>query len=238
MKLLLLSNSTNFGESYLEYPKTYIKRFLGPNIKDVLFIPYAAITISYDEYFNLVKKNFNEIGYQVESIHHFANLKQAVNQCNTIVIGGGNTFKLLKEIQDKQIIDLIRDIVKNKKVPYIGWSAGANMACPTIKTTNDMPVVEPNSFKALNFIPFQINPHYHELRHKDHGGETREQRIFEFIEANQEIYVAGLREGTMFHVEHNAIKLIGDKSVKIFKYGNDPKEYSGEDKLDFLLRKD
>lgn len=236
MRLLLLSNSTNAGEEYLKYPVNQIKTFIGEFIQSVLFIPYAVVTFSYDEYEKMVANRFNEIGIRVVSIHHCNDPVNAINNAEAVVVGGGNTFKLLKTIQDNQLIEPIRQKVLNEKTPYIGWSAGANMACPTIRTTNDMPVVEPKNMNAFNFIPFQINPHYQDNNPVGHAGETREQRILEFIEVNRNLYVAGLREGTMIEINNSNIKIIGDKSVRIFKYGISVKEYMPEDNIDFLLK--
>jgi dipeptidase E len=138
-------------------------------------------------------------------------------------------------VRDNNLIDIVR-----KKVlagtPYIGWSAGSNVACPTIRTTNDMPVVEPDSFRAFNLIPFQINPHYLDANPAGHAGETREQRIEEFIEANPGVYVAGLREGTMLIRENEKINLVGPRKVRVFKKGIVPVEPAPSDDLSFLLK--
>jgi len=120
--------------------------------------------------------------------------------------------------------------------PYIGWSAGSNVACPTIMTTNDMPVTIPDSFDAFNLIPFQINPHYLDANPSGHAGETREQRINEFIEMNQDKYVLGLREGTMLMVENGKISLIGNKNARLFYHGAIPVELSVKDDLSFLMK--
>ena len=235
MRLLLISNSTNPGEKYLGYPGDFIKAFLGNNPVKALFIPYAAVTFSYDEYEIKVSERFNEIGHEIVSIHHFNDSVAAVKEAAAIVVGGGNTWKLLKLIRANNLIGAVQKKV-NTGTPYIGWSAGSNVACPTIKTTNDMPVVEPDSFNAFNLIPFQINPHYTDINMPGHAGETREQRIEEFIEANPGIYVAGLREGTMLVMEDETIRLYGQKNVRIFKKGAAPAEFGVSDDLSFLLR--
>jgi len=235
MRLLLISNSTNPGEKYLGYPGDFIKAFLGNNPVKALFIPYAAVTFSYDEYEIKVSERFNEIGHEIVSIHHFNDSVTAVKEAAAIVVGGGNTWKLLKLIRANNLIGAVQKKV-NTGTPYIGWSAGSNVACPTIKTTNDMPVVEPDSFNAFNLIPFQINPHYTDINLPGHAGETREQRIEEFIEANPGIYVAGLREGTMLVMEDETIRLYGQKNVRIFKKGAAPAEFGVSDDLSFLLR--
>lgn len=215
MRLLLLSNSTTEGYSYLEHALEYIKSFLKNNIKTVSFIPYAGVTISYDEYEKKVNKVFNEIGYQIISVHK-GNSKEIISNSDAIAVGGGNTFQLLKSIYDYNLYDLIKKQVMDGK-PYIGWSAGSNLACPTIRTTNDMPIVEPPTFKAFNFINYQINPHYLDAHPTGHHGETREQRILEFIELNPNVRVIGLREGSIILVENNRSKLLGTKTARIFQ---------------------
>lgn len=234
MRLLLISNSTMAGEPYLDYPKQNIKAFLGENIKKTLFIPFAGVTFSYDDYAKKVQTRFDEIGYTVDPIHKHADPVKAVEEAEAIVVGGGNTFHLVKTMQEQGLIEAIR-----KKVlagtPYVGWSAGSNVACPTIKTTNDMPIVEPKSFNVFNLVKFQINPHYLDANPDGHAGETREQRIEEFIEANKDITVVGLREGCMFQLEGNDMQLIGKKSARIFKYGQEAYEIEPGGDFSFLL---
>ena len=236
MKLLLISNSTNPGEAYLDYPKFNIKDFLGDKPVKALFIPYAAVTFSYDEYEEKVNHRFKEIGHSVVSIHHFDDPLKAIEEAEAIVVGGGNTWKLVRTMRDNGIIKLIGKRVK-KGVPYIGWSAGSNVACPTLRTTNDMPIIDPKGFDVMNLVPFQINPHYLDAHPKGHGGETREDRIREFITENQEIYVVGLREGSMLWLEGKSLKLIGKKTARIFRYGQEPKELKEKDDFSFLLKK-
>ena len=235
MRLLLISNSTNPGEGYLEYPKQHIKEFLGEKAVNAIFIPYAAVTFSFREYEEKVNARFAEIGHQVTSIHRFINPIDAIENADAIVVGGGNTWQLVKMLQDKGLMKAIRKRVK-KGTPYIGWSAGSNIACPTLKTTNDMPIVEPSSFKTLKLVPFQINPHYLDDNPSNHGGETREVRINEFIEANQNTYVVGLRESTMLLLDQNDLVMLGNRNARIFKFGEDPKELSNEDNFNFLMQ--
>lgn len=233
MRLLLISNSTNAGEPYLNHPKEQIKTFLG-DIKKVLFIPYAAVTFSFDEYERKVQQRFSEFGVEVDSIHRHKNAKKAVQDAEAIVVGGGNTFKLLKMIHQFDIIDAVRFKALGG-TPYIGWSAGANVACPTICTTNDMPITEPDNFSAFNLVRFQINPHYLDTNPQGHAGETREERILEFLEMDPYVYVVGLREGSMLLMENVKINLVGPKSARIFKKGLPPKEVKPGDDLDFLF---
>lgn len=233
MRLLLISNSTNAGEPYLNHPKEQIKNFLS-GIPEVLFLPYAAVTFSYDEYELKVQQRFSEFGIKVNSIHWYPNPQKAIEETDAIVVGGGNTFQLLKMMYQEGLLEIIRSRVL-KGLPYVGWSAGANVACPTICTTNDMPVTEPPSFEALNLVPFQINPHYIDEHPQGHAGETREQRILEFLEINPDIYVVGLREGTMIRLENNNRELLGPKSARIFKKGIDPAETNPGNNLDFIF---
>lgn len=235
MRLLLISNSTNPGEPYLDYPKANIREFLGARPVKALFIPYAAVTFSFDEYEAKVSERFREIGHDVESIHRFKDPVAAVRKAEAIVAGGGNTWKLLKMIRDNGLIKPVYDKVSSG-TPYIGWSAGSNVACPTLRTTNDMPVIEPDSFEAFNLVPFQINPHYLDVNPQGHAGETREQRIEEFIEINPGINVVGLREGTMLLIENGNMRLIGPRKARIFKKGTIPVEAGNSEDLSYLLR--
>lgn len=236
MRLLLISNSTNAGEAYLDYPKHEIKKFLGDGVKKVLFIPYAAVTFSFDDYQKKVQERFSEIGYEVDSLHLYDHGKKrkALKDAEAIVIGGGNTFNLLKLLQQQDLLETIRyECFKGK--PYVGWSAGSNVTCPTICTTNDMPIVEPDSFHAINLVRFQINPHYLDANPEGHAGETREQRLEEYLVANPFTYVVGLREGTMLIIDNAEINLIGSRKARIFKQGDQPKELGPDDDFDFLF---
>ncbi|MEA3451868.1 MAG: dipeptidase PepE [Bacteroidota bacterium] len=236
MNLLLISNSTNAGEEYLAHCISNIENFLGQKKKTVLFIPYAAVTFSYDEYEQKVKEKFNSVGHDVISIHKYDNAVEAVENAEVIVVGGGNTFALTKKMQDLGLVDAIRKRILNN-IPYIGWSAGSNVVCPTIRTTNDMPIVEPKSFNVFNVVPFQINPHYLDAHPNGHAGETREMRIEEYLEMNKEIFVVGLREGTMLKVSDNSLELIGERNARIFKQGQEPKELTNNEDFNFLLNK-
>ena len=235
MRLLLFSNSTNAGEEYLKYPVPFIREFLGEQTLNCAFIPYAGVTISFDDYTERVRKRFDEAGHNLISVHESESPADVIKSSDAIVVGGGNTWQLLKLLQYNQLINLIREAVKNGK-PYIGWSAGSNMACPTIRTTNDMPIVQPENFNAFGFIPFQINPHYLDANPDGHAGETREARIEEFIEVNRDIYVLGLREGTLLTLEENNLHLSGSHKARLFRYDQDPVELESRDDLNFLIR--
>jgi dipeptidase E len=234
-RLLLLSNSINYGREFLEHAAADIKDFLGADIKRVLFVPFAGVTRSYDEYATAVSARFLEMGYELDPAHKAADAGEAVRRAEAIAVGGGNTFHLLRALYETTLIEAIRERVE-AGTPYIGWSAGSNVACPTIRTTNDMPIVEPESFDALGLVPFQINPHYTDERLPNHSGETREQRIAEFIKANPDATVVGLREGSSLRIEGGSISLLGGKEARIFRSGEEAKEYGPADSLDFLLK--
>ncbi|MDR0295676.1 MAG: dipeptidase PepE [Prevotellaceae bacterium] len=236
MKLLLISNSTNTGEAYLEYCKQNIADFLQQNnVRKILFFPFAAVTFSYDIYQQKVKEKLEPFGIDVDSIHHYSDAKKAVAEAQAIVVGGGNTFHLLKCVQELGLIEAIKEKVKNG-TPYIGWSAGSNLTCPTICTTNDMPIVEPQNFSALGLIPFQINPHYLDAHPTGHAGETREQRIEEYIAANPNRFVAGLREACMFYIDGYQLRLQGSRPLRVFKKDTETKEYEATDDINFLMK--
>lgn len=224
------------GEEYLDYPKHNIKEFLGDKPVKALFIPYAGVTVTWDDYEAKVKARFNEVGHDIVSIHHFDDPVKAVEEAEAIVVGGGSTWNLLHMIHKNNLTQPIRKKVIEENAPYIGWSAGSNLTCPTLMTTNDMPIIDPLGFDALDLIPFQINPHYLDANPEGHGGETREDRINEYMVINPDMYVAGLREGCMFLVEDGCMKLIGERPCRIFKQGEQTKELTAEDDFNFLLK--
>ncbi|MCX6285975.1 MAG: dipeptidase PepE [Bacteroidetes bacterium] len=241
--LLLISNSTNSGEEYLGWPRPYIDSFFKKfSVRSVLFIPYAGVNLnqesilrSYDVYEERVRGIFAGLGVELVSVHHSTDPCLAVKKAECIVIGGGNTFHLVKMMHETGIMHAIKAQVR-QGIPYIGWSAGANVACPSMKTTNDMPIAEPSSFNCLDLIPFQINPHYLDANPLGHAGETREQRILEFLAVNRDMKVAGLREGCLFWIEGERIELKGNKPLRVFSYGQAPMEYEENAPLDFLLK--
>ena len=233
MNLLLISNSTNAGEPYLQYPIKNIGNFLS-GVKEVVFIPYAAVTFSYAEYEAKVQNRFNEIGIKVRSIHRAKDPRKMIREAEAICVGGGNTFALAKKMQQQGLMKAILNKIK-QGTPYVGWSAGSNVSCPTICTTNDMPIVEPESFKAIGAVKFQINPHYLDANPEGHAGETREQRIEEYIEANPRRYVVGLREGCMLRLMDGKLELIGSRPMRIFKRNQAAYEVQSGDDLSFLL---
>lgn len=236
MKLLLISNSTNYKEPYLGWCMPLIEQFLANNKRNILFLPYAGVFIngksypaSYDAYITRVASVFKEYGLQLTSIHTASSPIDAVNQAEAFVVGGGNTFHLVAEIHRHQLIEPIRRKVM-EGVPYVGWSAGANVACPTLRTTNDMPITMPESFACFDFVPFQINPHYLDPYPEEvndavrHGGETRQDRINEFLAINPHITVAGLREASSLLIENNIITLQGSRPLRIMRFNQPPFE--------------
>jgi len=242
-RLLLISNSTNAGEAYLGWPQEFIVDFLkNTDVKRILFVPYAGVGLSevsleksYDVYEERVNGVFKTLGYEIYSIHKEADPIKAVEEAEAIAVGGGNTFHLVYEMHKNGLMKPIRERVK-KGLHFMGWSAGSNVACPTLRTTNDMPIIEPASFDCLNMVPFQINPHYLDANPEGHGGETREQRIEEFMVINREMYVLGLREACLLRIEGEKMKLVGSRPLRLFKFGQEPQELAAGSDLSWLLK--
>jgi dipeptidase E len=215
-KLLLLSNSTMPGTPFFTWPKPHVSSFLSEIKGKGLFIPFAAVTLGFDAYAELVTKAFADLGLKMSSIHMVADKQKAVDEAAFIAVGGGNSFALLSRMYENRLIETVRNSVL-AGTPYLGWSAGANLACPTIMTTNDMPVVQPPSLKALNLVPFQINPHYHELKFEGQGGETRRERLEEFMVMNPKKRVLGLPEGMLIHRHGDQLMLEGNGVAKLYE---------------------
>ena len=232
MQLLLISNSTLYGSGYLDHAESEIRDFLG-DAGRVLFVPYALH--DRDAYAARAKERFTKMGYELSSIHTSAHPVRAVRDAEAIFIGGGNTFRLLKALYDFHLLDPIRQRVRDG-MPYIGSSAGSNVAAPTIKTTNDMPIVQPPSFAALGLVWFQINPHYLDAdKNSTHMGETREERLLQFLEEDS-TPIAALREGAMLRVEDGITVLKGSSGARIFRRDLEPVETLPGDQLDALLQ--
>jgi dipeptidase E len=229
-RLLLISNSTLYGSGYLDHAETEIRSFLG-DVKRVLFVPYALF--DRDKYAATAQARFQKMGYGLTSIHTASDPVQAVSETDAIFIGGGNTFRLLKALYDHELPGPIRERVA-RGMPYIGSSAGSNVAGPTIKTTNDMPIVQPPSFDALGLVSFQINPHYLDaIPNSTHMGETRQERIMQFHEEN-DTPVIGLREGAMLRIENGKTILRGSSGARIFRKGVEPQEVTPSAHLDLI----
>ncbi|HEY6245011.1 MAG TPA: dipeptidase PepE [Pyrinomonadaceae bacterium] len=230
-RVLLISNSTLYGSGYLDHAAAEISDFLGA-LKCVLFVPFALY--DRDAYAATAKARFDRLGYDLTSIHNAPNPVEAVNDAEAVFIGGGNTFRLLKCLYDFNLLEPIRRRVLDG-MPYVGSSAGSNVAGPTIKTTKDMPIVQPPSFEALGLVLFQISPHFQDPDpNSTHMGETQEERILQFLEEN-DTPVAGLREGAMVRVEHATTTLKGSSGARIFRKGQAPVEKAPGSTLDDLF---
>lgn len=221
-RLLVISTSTIHGSSFLAYIKDDFVDFIQTD--ELIFVPYARPSgISYDDYTANVQSALAEKGIAVKGLHTFSDKKEAIKQAKAIFIGGGNTFLLLKTLYELDLIGDLKTAVA-AGVPYVGTSAGSNLTGLTIGTTNDMPIVYPPSFDALQFLPFNLNPHYLDPDpNSTHKGETRETRINEFHQFNCQA-VLGLREGSWLHVENGEIQLKGTLSARLFQQGEEPIE--------------
>ena len=232
-RVLLISNSTLYGSGYLDHAAAEICDFLR-SAKSVLFVPYALY--DRDAYASLAQKRFEKMGFDLTSIHTASDPTQVVKDTEAVFIGGGNTFRLLKALYDFDLIERLRRRVA-EGMPYVGSSAGSNVAGPTIKTTKDMPIVQPPSFDALGLVPFQISPHFLDPDpNSTHMGETQEERILQFLEEN-DTTVAGLREGAMVRVENGSTTLKGSAGARIFRKGMEPVEVQTGAQLDNLLER-
>jgi dipeptidase E len=233
--VLMLSNSTMPGTDFFTWPRPAVQQFLGNKKVRLLFIPFAAVTFSFDDYALKVKTVFSSMGFDLESIHEFDDKLSKIREADGIVVGGGNTFALLHRMYEHGLVESVRNKILSGS-PYIGWSAGANLAGPTIMTTNDMPVVQPQSFKALNLVPFQINPHYHELKFEGQGGETRKERLEEFLVMNPDLKVVGLPEGMFLQRKGDRLFLQGTGIAKYYAAGSALSELKAGSDLSYLLK--
>jgi len=213
--LLLLSNSMNPGGRYLAHARRAIREVVGAGARDALFLPYAGVRVPWDLYHRRVAEALAPAGITVHAIHRSRDPVRAVRDAGALLVGGGNTFVLLHELQRLGLVPAMRARVA-AGVPYVGWSAGSNVACPTIRTTNDMPIVAPRSLAALGLVPFQINPHYTEARLRRHGGESRVDRLREFCAANPAMPVVALREGSWLEVHDGVARLGGPRRALIY----------------------
>jgi dipeptidase E len=213
-----------------------VKAFLGEKPKNLVFIPYAAVSFPMDDYEDTVRKVFNEMNYSIFSIHGVTNKLKAIEDADGIVVGGGNSFALLSRIYTAGLLEIIQEKAESG-APYIGWSAGANLACPTIMTTNDMPIIQPPSLDALRLVPFQINPHYHELRFENQGGETRRERIQEFLVMNPQLNVLGLPEGMGITRDGDNLSFVGAGIAKFYMADKPTVELTVDSDLSSLIKK-
>ncbi|PIE50612.1 MAG: dipeptidase PepE [Flavobacteriales bacterium] len=225
MNIILASTSTIFGGKYLAYLKDELVK-LYQGIDEILFIPYARPNgMTHDEYTKIASDFFAQIDIKVKGIHEFENPQTAIQEAKAYFTGGGNTFLLVKNLHDKGLMKVLKTEVEKGK-PYLGTSAGSNIAGLNMKTTNDMPIVYPPSFECMGLVPFNINPHYldpaPELKH---NGETRETRILEFLSQNDE-KVIGLREGNWIRKIGTKITIEGSRETRIFEKNKTPYEVS------------
>ncbi|MGH8373347.1 MAG: dipeptidase PepE [Gammaproteobacteria bacterium] len=213
-RLLLLSSSRTADTGFLQHARQDIGSFLNGSVKRAVFLPYAGVRFSYDEYTARVRDWFAQLDCEVHGLHRATDLAQELSRADLIIVGGGNTFHLLHELYRHNLIGTLRSRI-SKGIGYLGWSAGSNIVCPSIRTTNDMPIIWPPSCEALDLVPFQINPHYTDAHPSGHQGETRAERLAEFTTLNPDIPVVGLREGSSLHIETGKIHLLGKQPARI-----------------------
>jgi dipeptidase E len=232
MRLFLLSNSTNFGEGYLDHAMPEIRAFLGP-VTRLTFVPFALA--DHAAYTGKARARFAREGIEVAALPAGGEGAAALSDADAVFVGGGNTFRLLRALQSSGSLDALRERVA-AGMPYMGASAGTNIAAPTIRTTNDMPIVQPAGFDALGLVPFQINPHYLDAdAGSRHMGETREDRLREYLEENA-TPVLGLREGGWLLRDGASLRLEGRNGARLFRRGSAPEELLPGRALDALLR--
>ncbi len=213
MTLLLLSNSRNPGGEYLAHAIDAFATLLAGRTA-AWFVPFAGVTVPWDGYTAMVATALAPLGVTVTGAH----VRATPAAGEAILVGGGNTFQLLAEMRSRGLLEVVRAAVAGG-VPYAGWSAGANLACPTIRTTNDMPIVDPRGFEAFGFVPYQINPHFTNAMPPGHQGETREQRLTEFVTANPVVPVLGLPEGDWLTIGDGRHTLHGPKDGVWIRHG-------------------
>jgi dipeptidase E len=230
--LLLLSNSTVHGRTFLAHAIDPIRDFLAGE-RRVVFAPYALA--DRDGYTRIVAEALEEIEVEVVGLHAVEDPRAVLGSTGALFVGGGNTFRLLRALQQVGAISVVRERVRSGQLKYMGSSAGTNHACPTVRTTNDMPIAEPDGFEAFGLVPFQINPHYQDPEPgSTHMGETREQRINEFLEQN-DVAVLGIREGTWLRRRGDTLTLHGAAGARLFRRGEEPAELDDGEDLSFLL---
>eukprot|EP00297_Palpitomonas_bilix_P025807 CAMPEP_0113907456 /NCGR_PEP_ID=MMETSP0780_2-20120614/25496_1 /TAXON_ID=652834 /ORGANISM="Palpitomonas bilix" /LENGTH=250 /DNA_ID=CAMNT_0000902535 /DNA_START=38 /DNA_END=790 /DNA_ORIENTATION=- /assembly_acc=CAM_ASM_000599 len=230
-RALLISNSTCYGEKYLEHCLPKVKSFL-EGVKEVVFVPYALHDL--DAYTNKARSVLEPLGFSVKGVHEFEDKVEAVNNAKALFIGGGNTFRLLTRLYENNLVSPIRTAVRDGRLRYIGTSAGTNVATRSINTTNDMPIMQPPSFEALQLVPFNINPHYVDSSYSEHMGETREERINQYLEVNTSP-VLGLREGSYLEIDGDKLILGGRKPARLFRKGYEAQEFEIGADFSFLL---
>ena len=233
-RLLLISNSTQHGGGYLEHCRAEIAKHVGEGAR-VLFVPFALK--DHDQYAAKARAAFEELGCSLRSAHESDQPVRLLDEADAVFIGGGNTFRLLTSLYETGLLEAVRDRAA-QGMPYIGTSAGSNVACRSVRTTNDMPIMYPPTFDAMGLVPFNINPHYIDPDPaSEHMGETRETRIREFHEDNTPP-VVGLREGCMLKRHGDELTLLGTTAARLFERGEVPVEYQPGADHGFLLDDD
>ena len=218
-RLLLLSNSRDTQGRYLVHARDALAEHLR-GVRTLAFAPYASVGYDWEAYAALVGDALQPLGVRVRSLHADADPAGAVRAADAIAVGGGNTFHLLATLQRLALLDPIRSAAQGG-VPYVGWSAGSVVACPTLRTTNDMPIIAPASFDALGLVRFQINAHFTDAHPPGFQGETRRQRLQEFMAVNPSVPVIGLPEGDWLEVHGGSITLRGEHAAPVFRAAHD-----------------
>lgn len=219
-KALLLSSSGYKDTGFLNHALEWFAEFINANDlkgKKIAFVPYASVRRSYDDLEARVKKLIEPLGVEIIGVHQGVSAKDVVAHTDGILVSGGNTFKLVHDLYENELMELIAKRV-SEGIPYIGWSAGSNVAGTTMMTTNDMPIIEPASFNTLNIFPHQINPHFISGKPKGHNGESREERLEEYLILNQSSIVYALPEGVALLIDGKKAKVLGKrKNVPMLK---------------------
>jgi dipeptidase E len=216
MKVLAMSSSRVGNGGFLQQAIPMVQDVIGRTPCNIAFVPFASVQRDYELYTAMVRGALAGTPYTVTPVLP-ENALEVIDSADAIMVGGGNTFKLLHDIYACNIYQAIQQKVAGG-TPYIGWSAGANVSGRSISTTNDMPIIQPASFTALGFLPFQLNPHYINQTLENHNGETRDQRLEEFVTLNPTVPVVGLPEGTALHLHNGALHFMGDKDGVLFRY--------------------
>lgn len=236
-RILALSSSREGNKGYLQTAVAPIQAFLDNAPLNIAFIPFASVNTNYEVYTDKIRLALKELPHSIHTAD-IINAKAVIEKADAIMVGGGNTFKLLHDLYFLQVLELIKEKIKSG-TPYIGWSAGANIAGATICTSNDMPIINPGSFKALALFPFQINPHYYNQTVAGFNGETRNQRLEEFLQLNPSVPIVALPEGTALLQEEDKLKLTGSTNAWLFRWENNAAVQTAlatEGDLSFLLK--
>ena len=239
LKRILAFSSSRVGNSgFLEKASPVINQFISSKPTNIAFFGFADANKKYEEYGLAVHNGLNNPDFKINVVLP-ANAISVIENSDVILVGGGNTFKLIHDLQELNLLNLIREKVNNG-TPYIGWSAGSNILAPTISTTNDMPIIEPISFKALELFPFQTNPHYHNQKIEGFNGESRDDRLKEFLKINPTSSIMGLPEGSYLKLEKNLLQYFGENEGVLFKseiseLGFSKKSVRSAEDISFLL---